>query len=183
MIKLSANLSKKVPIPGLEYSSQQFGASMEIEVSDADMPHAIQARIHELYALLSNSIDPQIAGATQCPEKAPPPPVSSPPVQHRQRVPQQLPQPSQQQRVGYANGRNRVAAVTNGSGANGNGRRVTATEAQVKYVYALTKSLGLDLKSVLAGYKVSAPDDLFIRDCSSLIESLKAQQNSNGAAA
>jgi len=30
MIKISANLSKKVPLPGVDYSSQQFGAAMEI---------------------------------------------------------------------------------------------------------------------------------------------------------
>jgi hypothetical protein len=30
MIKISANISKKVPIPGTEFSSQQYGASMEI---------------------------------------------------------------------------------------------------------------------------------------------------------
>ena len=37
MIRLSANLSRKVPVPGIEFSSQQYGASMEIEVSDADL--------------------------------------------------------------------------------------------------------------------------------------------------
>lgn len=34
MIKLSANLSKKVPIPGRDFSSQQYGAGLEIEVAD-----------------------------------------------------------------------------------------------------------------------------------------------------
>jgi len=33
LIKLSANLSKKVPVPDVEFSSQQYGAAMEIEVS------------------------------------------------------------------------------------------------------------------------------------------------------
>ena len=38
MVRISANISKKVPIPGTEFSSQQYGAAMEIEVSDADRP-------------------------------------------------------------------------------------------------------------------------------------------------
>ncbi len=65
MIKISANISKKVPLPSVEFSSQQFGASMEIEVSDADQPDAIHQRIRDLYALLSRSVDEQIAGASQ----------------------------------------------------------------------------------------------------------------------
>ena len=65
MIKISANLSKKVPLPGVEYSSQQYGAAMEIEVSDADQSAVIQQRIRELYALLSTSIDEQITGASR----------------------------------------------------------------------------------------------------------------------
>ena len=36
MIRISATLSKKLPIPNLECSSQQYGASLEIEVSGAD---------------------------------------------------------------------------------------------------------------------------------------------------
>jgi len=53
MVKISANISKKVPIPGTEFSSQQYGAAMEIEVSDADKPENIQARIRGLYGLLA----------------------------------------------------------------------------------------------------------------------------------
>lgn len=63
MIRLSANLSKKVPLPGVQFSSQQYGAAMEIEVGDGDKPEAIHQRIRELYAMLSNAIDEQIGGA------------------------------------------------------------------------------------------------------------------------
>jgi len=64
VIKLSANLSKKVPVPGQSYSSQQFGAALEIEVADADQPDAIKARIRALYGLLAQAVEEQIAGAT-----------------------------------------------------------------------------------------------------------------------
>ncbi len=63
MIKISATLAKKVPIEGLAYSSQQYGAAMEIEISDADRPDAIKSRIQELYALLAQTIDEQIGAA------------------------------------------------------------------------------------------------------------------------
>ncbi|MEI6232911.1 MAG: hypothetical protein WCT04_07660 [Planctomycetota bacterium] len=175
MIKISANLSKKVPLPGIDYSSQQFGAAMEIEVSDADQPEAIHGRIRDLYALLSQSVDEQIAGAAQQPAndyQAPPAnvvPIRSQPVQN---VP-----PPVQQRPAYTNGngRNRIAAAT--TNGIGNGRRVTCTESQAKCIYAICKSQGLDMLSVLADYNVADARDLHVKDASRLIDQLKAQQN------
>ena len=61
MIKLTANLSKKVPIAGLSYSSQSFMAGLEVELSDAAALPEVQARIREVYALLEQSINEQIA--------------------------------------------------------------------------------------------------------------------------
>jgi hypothetical protein len=43
MIKISANIRKKVPIVGADFSSQQYGAAMEIEVPDADKPDVIHS--------------------------------------------------------------------------------------------------------------------------------------------
>jgi len=181
VIKISANVSKKVPIPGMEYSSQQFGAAMEIEVSDADKYDAIQSRIHELYGLLSNSIDAQITGATQLPSAHNAPALQAPPVYSQ---PVQSAPPPVQQRPAYTNGngRNRIAAATtNGNGtSNGTGRRVTATEAQAKCIYAICKSQGLDMISVLADYNVADVHDLHVRDASKLIDQLKASQAANG---
>ena len=171
MVKLSANISKKLPIPGLEYSSQSFGASMEIEVSDADKPDAIQARIQELYGLLSNSIDAQITGAPNVPT-------------HNGHVLTQattarLTQAPQSQPVhqrSYANGRNRLPAA----GSNGNGRSVTATEAQCRAIFAICKSQGIDMASVLADFNVADAKDLAIKDASRLIDDLKSRQAQNG---
>jgi len=171
MIKICANLSKKVPLPGVEYSSQQYGAAMEIEVSDADQPEIIQQRIRELYNLLSTTIDEQIGGATQHPVQALPAPV------------RQQPAPAQQ-RPAYTNGtpRNRVAAVTNGNG-NGNGRRsVNATEAQCRAIFAICKSQGVSMADVLADFNVADAKDLHVKDASRLIDQLKSQ-NGNGTAA
>src|SRR4051812_5516750 len=65
MIKISASISKKVPIPTFQYSSQAFGAALEIEVSDTDKPASIQARIRDLYELLRCTIDEQVESATK----------------------------------------------------------------------------------------------------------------------
>lgn len=180
MIKISANLSKKVPLPGVEYSSQQFGAAMEIEVSDADQPEAIHGRIRDLYALLSQSVDEQIAGASQQPANGyQAPAVSVAPVRTQ---PVQSAPPPVQQRPAYTNGngRNRIAAATTNGNGNGTGRKITCTEAQAKCVYAICKAQGLDMLAVLADYNVADVHDLHVKDASRLIDDLKSRQ-ANGA--
>jgi hypothetical protein len=64
LIKLSANLSKKVPMPDVEFSSQSYGTAMEIEVSDAADAREITGRLEAIYKLLEKSIDQQIAQAS-----------------------------------------------------------------------------------------------------------------------
>src|SRR3989339_711182 len=60
MLKLHANVSKKVPIPGQDYSSQQYTAGMEVEVSDGATTEQIQDRIKQVYALLEACIAREI---------------------------------------------------------------------------------------------------------------------------
>ena len=165
MIKISANVSKKVPLPGVDYSSQQFGAAMEIEVSDADQPEVVRLRIQELYALLSDTIDQQISNTAQ----------SAP-----RNVPARLP---------VRQAPNRLAApqngVQNGShrrpAANGRTNRiVTATDAQQRAIFAICNSLNLELQAVLAVYNVGDASQLTVKDASRLIDELK-RQNGNGS--
>ena len=172
MIKLSANLSKKVPIPGLDFSSQQFGASMEIEISDADKPDVIQSRITELYGLLSSSIDAQITCAAQQPASGYQAPAAN--IVPLRSQPVQSAPPPVQQRPAYTNGngRNRIAAAT----INGNGRRVTATEAQCRAIFAICKAQGIDMAAALADFNVSDAKDLHVKDASRLIDQLKSGQ-------
>ena len=65
MIKLSANVSKKVPVPDVEFSSQSYSAGMEIEVAERSGKEELQKKIRSLYALLEEAIDEQIKGAAQ----------------------------------------------------------------------------------------------------------------------
>ncbi|MFP4029672.1 MAG: hypothetical protein ACLFWL_17975 [Candidatus Brocadiia bacterium] len=63
MIKLSANVSKKVPMPDVEYSSQNFSAGMEIEVSSKATRSELEEKFRSLYRLLEDSIQEQIQQA------------------------------------------------------------------------------------------------------------------------
>ena len=159
MIRVSANIAKKIPVPGVEYSSQQFGASMEIEVSDVDRPEAVQHRLRELYALLSNTIDEQIAA------------IAAPQGQQLEH-----PQPRRNTvAIPNHNGR-RMPAITNMRPS----RSVTATDAQQRALFAICKSMNLDIATVLADYNVSEVNQLTVKDASRAIDELKSRKGSNG---
>ena len=61
MIKLTAHVSKKVPLPGVEYSSRSFSAGIEVEVADGVDVSQLRGRLQVLYGLLESSVDEQIA--------------------------------------------------------------------------------------------------------------------------
>lgn len=160
MIKLSANVSKKVPIEGLQYSSQQFTAGMEVEVSGASNGEDLKDRLRKLYGLLEESIDEQIR-------------------ERSERGGSAGNNGSAEERT-----RSRLADLTRGNGDrpkqegkdNGNGRH--ATQAQVKAIYAIAKDRGIE-KRDLAGYLeqqfgVDSPKELTISDASRLIDELKS---------
>lgn len=60
MIKLSGNVSRKVPIPGTEFSSQSYGAGMEVEVGNNAAPEEIRNKFKEMYQVLEISVKEQI---------------------------------------------------------------------------------------------------------------------------
>jgi hypothetical protein len=59
MLKAIVSYAKKLPVPGAEYSSQGFSLSLETEISDRD-PAMIQARIHETFELVKNSVESEL---------------------------------------------------------------------------------------------------------------------------
>ena len=61
MLKLNASYSKKVPA-GEEYSSQSFHASVEVELPDGLTQELLQARIHETFDLVRNSVEAELHG-------------------------------------------------------------------------------------------------------------------------
>ena len=64
MLKLNASYSKKVPA-GEEYSSQSYHASVEVELPDGLSPDQLQARIHETFDLVRNSVEAELHGNKQ----------------------------------------------------------------------------------------------------------------------
>jgi hypothetical protein len=169
MITISASLSKKVPLPGVEYSSQQFGCSIDYPVSESVSPDAIRERVKELYGLLSAAVDEQIAlSQAGCDRPAPTQPRT---LNGKPEVPaSRVAQP----RHDSVNGRNRLPSP------NGNNGRVNASPAQCRAIFAICKAQGRDMAAVLADFNVADPKDLDVKTASVLIDRLK---NGNGAAA
>ena len=56
MLKFNASYSKKVPA-GEEYSNQSFHASVEVELPGGLTQDQLQARIHETFDLVRNSVE------------------------------------------------------------------------------------------------------------------------------
>ena len=148
-VRLSGSISRKIPIKGVEFSSQSFGATLEIEINSANAGE-VQAQLAQLYASLNQGIDAQIAAAGQ--------PIQSQPT------------PPPQPRNGVST-TNRVAGIV----GNGSGKRITATDAQQRAIFAICKSQNLDIVAVLADFNVADSRDLHVKDASKLIDQLKAR--------
>ena len=164
MIKIAAHLSKKVPAE-VAFSSRQVGASLEIEVSDSDKSEQIKTRLRELYTVLRQSVEEQIAGtnASAGPASATSAPVNRLPTAGAQTGSTAAPA---------------AAKTTHTNGGNGgNGRSTAATQAQKKAIFAISKALGLEVSAALAPYGVTDSKDLTIKQASELIDQLKARQN------
>jgi len=154
MIKLSANLSKKVPLPDVEFSSQQYGAAMEVEVSDAGDPKEVTDRLQSMYQLLEQSIDEQIGTASR--------PADGQEPQARA--------PAGQESSGNGSGPN------NGR-SNGHNNDRHATTGQVKAIFAISRERNLNREELLARarqmFHVNRIDDLTVRQASDMIVELQ----------
>jgi hypothetical protein len=80
MLKAIVSYSKKIPVPDSEYSSQGFSLSLEAEIPDRD-PASIQAKLHETFELVKNSVESELekhgaAPASSTPAAAKPEPRS-----------------------------------------------------------------------------------------------------------
>ncbi len=62
MLKLSTSFSKKVPVPGQEFSSQSYHAAVELELSDALKPEEVQTRIHQTFDMVRKAVETEING-------------------------------------------------------------------------------------------------------------------------
>ncbi|MCZ7645931.1 MAG: hypothetical protein M5U26_11715 [Planctomycetota bacterium] len=148
MIRVSATLNKKVPLPGVQYGSQGFGGSLEVEVADSASADEVKKRLHDLYAVLNAAVNAEIAALQ--PGNGGKSPAKAPSAQARPN----------------GNGQH--------SRGNGNGRHVPATVAQVRAIHAICKDRGLNPADAVAEFGVDAPERLSVKQASELIDRLKA---------
>lgn len=74
-IRIDANVAKRVPIPGIDYSSRQASITITAEVTDISQ---VVEEARRLYALAEQAVDQQLALAAAAPPVAAPvqPPVA-----------------------------------------------------------------------------------------------------------
>jgi len=148
-VKLNIGLSRKVG--EANYGSRGASVNLEVELDSGIVSdqQRFQERVRALYAQARQSINAELdlPGET---------PATEPPVS---------------QRNGHAPARN-----GNGSGSGSQSRQEggSATQSQVRAIFAIARRNRLDPKNlVLERFGLERPEDLSIRDASSLIDDLK----------
>ena len=71
MLKAIVSYSKKIPVPGSEYSSQGYSLSLETEIPESD-PAAIRSRLHQTFETVKASVEEELSGAKQPQQQAEP---------------------------------------------------------------------------------------------------------------
>ena len=71
MLKLTASLSKKLPIEGVEFSSRSASAGIEVEMPSSASPEEVGCRIQRLYDVLESAVDDQLGSPHQVPGQWP----------------------------------------------------------------------------------------------------------------
>ena len=171
MIRIVANVSKKIPIPELDFSSQSYMAGLEVEVPEGVTESQILERIGQVYRLLEQSIDAQIAARTG--------------VKAFDQLDKTRPggnghdSPASSRLIPSGTPRTLSRFTSGGQGGND----PSATQAQVKAIYAICDSRGLSrdmLTCLLNGrYRCTMPERLSVKEASNLIEHLKTLRRGN----
>jgi hypothetical protein len=65
MLKLIASYGKKLPVEGLDYSSHNYHASVEVELPDGLDRAELNRRIHDTFALVRESVDAELHAETR----------------------------------------------------------------------------------------------------------------------
>ena len=162
MVKITANMSKKIPVEGMDYSSQSFSAGIDVEV--LDLP-AVPAKLHEVYAILDKTIEAEIAARQGKAAGNPKPEAAG-----------GKPAPEPEARQAAVNsGDNRQRERRYGNAAPRN-----ATDAQLTAIAAIAHAAGInerDLSGMLEErYGVRRADQLSVREASLFIDYLKNQK-------
>jgi hypothetical protein len=203
MTKLIANVLKKVPVPGVEFSNQQFSGGLEVELPGDAADEIVQRRLQELYALLSRTVEAEIAAASEVAVSGTNVPTED---GRRDYAPSDRDarrdwtgrnardggerRDWRDSRQGYRResggeeggeryrrdgGQRQSGGSWRQGGGNRNGQ---ATQAQVKAVFGIAKGRGIERRDLLERieeqFNVRRVEELNVRQASELIESLKA---------
>jgi hypothetical protein len=149
MVKLSASVSKKVPMPDVEFSSRCCSAGIEVELATPSDSKEILSRLKQLYATLEVAVDEQLSAPRNAPA------LNGEP-EHTPNSPR-APKPRR-----------------NG---NGNGKGRPATDAQVRAIEAIARDRGVadsELTGILIDrFGAGEVTALTIREASTMIDELK----------
>ena len=147
MLKLNASYSKKVPAD-TEYSSQSYHASVEVELPDGLTPEQLNARIHETFAMVRDSVEAELHGETT--------------NAGRMADVQQLPIQSAQQQNKPAYGKKPSTDAP-------------ASPKQIKFLLDLARQNGYTIEQLKARFNVSVLEKLSRTQCSRAIDQLNGK--------
>ena len=146
MLKFNASYSKKVPA-NTEYSSQSYHASVEVELPDGLTPEQLNARIHETFALVRDSVESELHGEST--------------NAGQMTDAQQLPiQPTQQTKPAY--GKKPAPDAP-------------ASPKQIKYLLDIARQIGYTVEQLKAKFNVPARESLTKMQCSRAIDELNGK--------
>ena len=150
MLKLNASYSKKVPAD-TEYSSQSYHASIEVELPDGLTHEQLNARIHETFAMVRDSVEAELHGnATQHATQGNP---TSQPGRY-DNPPQNASKP--------AYGKKPATDAP-------------ASPKQIKFLLDLARQSGYTIEQLKSRFNVSQLEDLSRTQCSRAIDTLNGK--------
>ena len=155
MLKLSAAYSKKVPAE-TEFSSQSYHASVEVELPDGLSHEALDAKIHETFALVRDSVEAELGNTVRQPSAA----SQTPPTQSQPGLHDTPPQNSSQPVYGKKNGTASDAP---------------ASPKQIKFLLDLARQNGYTVEQLKARFNVSVLEELSRTQCSRAIDMLNGK--------
>ena len=154
MLKLNASYSKKVPAD-TEYSSQSYHASVEVELPDGLTPEQLNARIHETFAMVRDSVEAELHGNA----------VQQPTVVSQMPSPQSV---SDQHEFPVQN-------TTKPAYGKKPATDSPASPKQIKFLLDLARQNGYTVEQLKARFNVSALEDLSRTQCSRAIDQLNGK--------
>lgn len=170
-LKLTVGVSRKIGLP--EYSSAGASCNIEVELSNDLLQHspdAFQTQVREAFGAAQQAVNDELDRLRH--ELAPVAHAANPGARNGNgHVPEHVPR------------RNALPAPANGPRArNGSHREAPlkpCTLNQVRAIRAIARNLNLDLEEILReDFGVELPDQLSLAQASTLIDTLKAANDS-----